>query len=527
MSEAVYAVVFRGEICDGFDRAQVQEGFARMFGLSADKLDQLFAHPKVVLKKGLSRDEADRYRDTLQGIGAVVSVEAPAQPQFVTSTPGTTPAPLDAAADAAVAASTAVTQIVPRPAAPAVDSNAPTMVVPPSSRSADETVVVQRPSPFAAEAVAAPAADIDHAAQTIVIARPRAEPQAAAPGGGAGVPPAGVVARGGAAAAAEPRTLGFEFSGEGGEFFRIWIVNLLLSIVTLGIYSAWAKVRTQRYFYGNTRLDGSSFDYLGDPLKILKGRVIAVVLFLLYSVAGEVSPILGVIALVLFLAAMPWMIVRGLAFRNHNSAWRGVRFGFDGSYREAALVFIGWPLLGAITFGILMPLALQKQQRFIVGNSRYGTCRFDLDVGVRPFYMLALVMVGIFVGGFIAGGLVGWIIPPLAPLLFAATYLVAFAYFNVHFTNLTYGNAALAGNRFEAGYELPGYAKLMAVNMIGLALTLGLFYPWAKVRNARYAAEHIALAAEGDLDGFVAARREEVSATGGEVGDLFDVDLGL
>jgi hypothetical protein len=33
------------------------------------------------------------------------------------------------------------------------------------------------------------------------------------------------------------------FTGSGAEYFGIWIVNLLLTILTLGIYSAWAKVR--------------------------------------------------------------------------------------------------------------------------------------------------------------------------------------------------------------------------------------------------------------------------------------------
>ena len=42
-----------------------------------------------------------------------------------------------------------------------------------------------------------------------------------------------------------------EFRGKTGEFFGIWIVNVFLTIITLGIYSAWAKVRTNRYFYGN------------------------------------------------------------------------------------------------------------------------------------------------------------------------------------------------------------------------------------------------------------------------------------
>src|SRR5437667_1447041 len=87
-------------------------------------------------------------------------------------------------------------------------------------------------------------------------------------------------------APAVPRRLQVEFTGTGGEYFRIWIVNLLLTIVTLGIYSAWAKVRRKRYFYGHTRLDGDPFEYRGNPVAILKGRLLAVaVAAVVYSVS--------------------------------------------------------------------------------------------------------------------------------------------------------------------------------------------------------------------------------------------------
>lgn len=111
-------------------------------------------------------------------------------------------------------------------------------------------------------------------------------PQGPAPG--AATPPGAVAplaapqpeipprAAGRAAPAPQPATtrIPFEFTGSGAEYFRIWVVNLLLSIVTLGVYSAWAKVRRKQYFYGNTVVGDASFDYLGDPLKILKGRLI-------------------------------------------------------------------------------------------------------------------------------------------------------------------------------------------------------------------------------------------------------------
>ena len=69
------------------------------------------------------------------------------------------------------------------------------------------------------------------------------------------------------------------FTGEGREYFRVWIVNLALSVATLGVYSAWAKVRRLQFFYRHTRLDGASFDFHGQPLAILKGRIVALGLF--------------------------------------------------------------------------------------------------------------------------------------------------------------------------------------------------------------------------------------------------------
>src|SRR5689334_18337282 len=132
----------------------------------------------------------------------------------------------------------------------------------------------------------------------------------------------------------------FEFSGDAHEYFRIWIVNLALSVVTLGVYSAWAKVRTNRYFYANTWVAGAPFQYLAQPIPILKGRIIALLVFGSYVLSGQFSPRLqlalaGVVALV-----VPWMVVRGLRFHARYSAWRSLNFRFVGSYGDAYLRYL-------------------------------------------------------------------------------------------------------------------------------------------------------------------------------------------
>src|SRR5260221_8895074 len=121
------------------------------------------------------------------------------------------------------------------------------------------------------------------------IASPQPAAQAVAPG--AQIP----------SPSAAPRTgvERFQFTGKAREYFGIWIVNLFLTIVSLGIYSAWAKVRKKRYFYGNTWVAGANFDYHGNPVAILKGRIVAFGAFAAYTLAGHYSPkIAAAVALV-------------------------------------------------------------------------------------------------------------------------------------------------------------------------------------------------------------------------------------
>ncbi|WP_462381375.1 YjgN family protein [Pseudomonas sp. Marseille-QA0892] len=444
MSDPTYSLVFSGEVADGFDREQVKQNFAEFFKLSADRLETLFSSPRVVLKRGLSELDAERYLIKLNELGANVRLE-----------------------------SSAALRTAPSPAA--------REIAPPLRSPADVP-------PLAPPAKTPPPARGDEGPQR--------------------------------------RRLNFQFTGNGTEFFRIWIVNVLLTIVTLGIYSAWAKVRTNRYFHGNTRIDESSFEYLAKPMQILKGRIIAFVLLIAYSVIGSVWPAAGMFTGLLVAIATPWLIVKGLSFRFHNTAWRGVRFGFDGSVGRAIAVFVGWPLLAMLTLGLLSPVSLQRQQQFIAKHVRYGSAPFTFKAGVKAYYVVCLIgllVIGVSFGAAfaVAAALGSWWLPGMA------AYLAVFVYFRVALTNLFYSSIALRDHNVGAHYRYRSYAALVVTNGLAMLFTLGLFYPWAKVRTARYAAEHCSLDVAGDLEGFVAEQRKAATASGGEVAEFFSVDLGL
>ncbi|MDD1605494.1 MAG: DUF898 domain-containing protein [Methylococcaceae bacterium] len=184
------------------------------------------------------------------------------------------------------------------------------------------------------------------------------------------------------------------FTGDAGDYFGIWIVNLMLSIVTLGIYSAWAKVRRKKYFYNNTLIDGVGFDYHANPIAILKGRIIAVVLLVLYTVLSGLNPTVGaLLALILFLA-IPWIVVRGMMFNARNTSHRGLRFDFDGKSGAATLVFIGYPLLILLTLGLAMPFVAQRTNKFLFDHHKFGLSHFQMNALVKDFYMIYLKLLG-------------------------------------------------------------------------------------------------------------------------------------
>ena len=181
------------------------------------------------------------------------------------------------------------------------------------------------------------------------------------------------------------------FQGKASEYFGIWIVNLLLSLVTLGVYSAWAKVRRKKFFYNNTLIDNVGFDYHANPIAILKGRVIAFVLFALYVYGKGSSPILAGVLVLLFFLALPWLIVRGSLFNSRNTSHRGLRFDFVGTVNKAARVFIGLPMLSILTLGLAVPYVTHERSQFMMSNHRFGLSQFDMSRVVKSFYKVYLI----------------------------------------------------------------------------------------------------------------------------------------
>lgn len=379
-----------------------------------------------------------------------------------------------------------------------------------------------------------------------------------------------------AAPAPEAQRLPIRFTGRGGEYFRIWIVNLLLTLVTVGIWSAWAKVRKTRYFWSNTQLAGAAFQYHGNPAAILRGRLLAGAFFVVYSVAGRLSFMAGMVAGAVLALLGPWLFYQSMRFKLANTSWRGLRFGFDSTVGQAyaalapvvvlsVLLFAGLAvmqqveggtppnvvpfLLVELAFFALWPWLHARIKAYQHGRARYGTLAFRLEPSTGAFYglygktlLVALpfvVLAGAAIGGAVALSRVAdqgapatkaAIVPILVGVYAAMLVVYAFAgaFFVSRLQRLVWTRTAAGPIRFSTTVRARGLMRVWIVNGLLTILTLGLYWPWAAVAIARYRLECMTVEAAAPLEAVCASAPSAVrSATGEGAVDLFGWDVGL
>jgi uncharacterized membrane protein YjgN (DUF898 family) len=141
-----------------------------------------------------------------------------------------------------------------------------------------------------------------------------------------------------------------KFNGSGFEYFKIWIVNILLTIVTLSLYYPWAKVRNHRYFYANTQVGDHNFEYHATGKQLFPGYLVALVLLILYVVLQQFSPIGSLVVLLILFLGFPWIIWKSLQFNLKMTSYANVRFSFVGSLGDSYFNFMLLLILAVIGF---------------------------------------------------------------------------------------------------------------------------------------------------------------------------------
>ena len=362
------------------------------------------------------------------------------------------------------------------------------------------------------------------------------------------------------------RCFSFEFRGRTGEYFWIWIVNALLTIATVGIYSPWAKVRTKRYFYGSAFVADANFEYHARPLSILLARA---VVLLLVVVGGAIAAAYSAAAdarytLFLFLL-LPWALVRGFSFNARNSSYRGLRFSFARRYGEAYFALFGLPTLlfaallclfwlgggvedsfgsagvvATIAFVAFLPYFVFRYYRFKVANHALGRTRFVFAQSPKPYYFALLAaLLSLLTATFVLAVI---LLPAAGASLDGGSFVFSFVLSPLFLFALSVPRAMLFkafwagvqtenGARIECDISIIGFAgRILTINFFASLLSFGLLHPWTQVRKARYIAAHLRLVApSAAIDSLRLGETETIGALGEEWDAVegFDFDVGL
>jgi uncharacterized membrane protein YjgN (DUF898 family) len=386
----------------------------------------------------------------------------------------------------------------------------------------------------------------------------------------------------------QAETLPIRFTGSGSEYFRIWIVNLLLILVTLTLYMPFARARRMAYFQNNTVVGQDPLGFHADPWKMFRGYLVVAFFGIGYWSVTTFLPAFGWIALLVFMALWPLLWRASLQFRLRNTSWRGVRLAFLGDSKGAYSVMLPF-FLPALAYAVLLPQDPQEmvndpsqvKKMFMVmgvvtlvavvmlpwmwkrlkayqhGGYAYTQERTELSATTWQFYGLFLKVIGLTLlvllvlavaGGIIAAlvtGIsiatlsqangpgqmpmaVGLLIGTLVAAIYVVVPLVVGSYVGSRMQNLLWSNTHSAQIRMSSALRLWPLMRMSLVNWLLILLTLGLYWPFAKVRMARLKLEAVSVEVQGNVDEWVAqAAQDPRGALGDAAGDFFGIDLGL
>ena len=373
-----------------------------------------------------------------------------------------------------------------------------------------------------------------------------------------------------------PRVLEIRFTGSGSEYFRMWAVNLLLIMLSCGLYLPFAKNRRLRYLYANTWIDGQALAFHGDAWKMFRGFVLLAVLMVAYTLAGEFAPAAATPAFVLLCVVWPALWRASMQFRLGNTSWRGLRLGFEGPLAGAYLgflpVFLPWALTvalvpagsgpkddpgvnGGLWFlatmalaGLMTPWSTALLKRYQHRGYRIAAEQAQIGLRTRSVYFLGfktavlgllmsfLALLGTFAIGSLLtlvftgkvgmdkGGAYYGLAAGALFYLFAGA--VVMPYYAARVQNLSWGTTHSASLRFSS--DLTGLTGLTLKNWLLIVATLGLYRPFAVIATTQMRLEAVRIEALTEPETWVAREEHRMTDASGDVaGDFFGVDVGL
>lgn len=334
------------------------------------------------------------------------------------------------------------------------------------------------------------------------------------------------------------RTEAVTFHGSPDTLFRIYFMNLILTVITFGFYRFWGEVQLRRYLFNQTEFNGDRFAYHGTAGELFFGSLKVGFFFLLpLRILTELNqlPDLSLVSHGLMsLAAMLFSVLfRAVAivgarrYRLSRTSWRGIRFSFHGRTTTFIRQYVIDLFLTVVTFGLYYPIFTMRKQQFLVPFSYFGNQAFEFTGQARDLYSSYvgtwLVSVALFTLGVALAGATD---SPLMLLLCLAPLSYCWCRYFVIQRRYCWNHTSYGSLKFRSHMTPGAFFLLNITNLLLLVVTLGLAWPWITVRNLHFA--YSTLTTEGQIDpAQIQQQAQNAPATGEGFADLFNMELDL
>lgn len=301
------------------------------------------------------------------------------------------------------------------------------------------------------------------------------------------------------------------FNGNGGEYFGITIVNLLLTVITLGLYYPWAKARQLQFLYGSTEFNESRFEFHGTGAEMFKGFLKAILIFaiiyatvFLFAYLNMPFVAISTIYLGLF-SIIPLALHGSYKYRMSRTSWRGIRFGYRGDKGELYKIFSKGVLLTVVTIGIYGAWLSMNLRNYILGKIKFGSAKFSYngDGGIYFWmnvkgYILTILTLGVY---------------------FFWWQKDVFSYY-INNLKLIHDDQYIDFKCSATGGEFFG---LLVVNFLILIFTLGIGYPWIVARSLRFIFSKVEITGNVAFNNLIQSEENYTDATGDDMSDMLDL----
>lgn len=304
-----------------------------------------------------------------------------------------------------------------------------------------------------------------------------------------------------------------EFKGEGRTLFGLTIVNTILTLITLGLYYPWAKVKYLQYYYQNFYMSGDHFSFHGTGQEIFKGFIKAILFIVaivaLYFVFILIKlPMIGVLLYVIgFLLIIPIAMHGTMRYRLAKTSWRSIHFGYRGNLTKLMKLYFKGLGLSIVTLGIYAYWFEMKFRSYLFDHIRFGNVKLGFKGNGLDFFLLNLK---------------GSILTTLTLGIYSFWYFAEL--FRFYYENTT---AEHDGKTYTLSSDATAgeIFKLYAVNFLLIVFTLGLGYAWAQVRTMKFLAANITIPEDLNTDNVIQTEADFDDATGDSMFDFLDFNF--